>query len=102
MHAGELDLLQRRVGLGAGRRRIDALDQGMGVGRAHEGGEDLAGQGHIIGETACAAQQPEILETRKGPPDPWSAIASGFLSPTHRMFAAHLASPLLHLRLWAV
>ena len=87
---------RENAGHGAGRRRIDALDQGMSVGRAHEGGEDFAGQGHIVGETACAAQQPEILESRQGPPDPRSAIASVFLSPVH------LASPLLHLRLWAV
>ena len=87
---------RENAGHGAGRRSIDALDQGMGVGRAHEGGEDLAGQGHIVGETACATQQPEILETRQGPSDPWSAIASVFVSPVH------LASPLLHLRLWAV
>ena len=87
---------RQHAGHGAGWSRIDALDEGMGVGRAHEGGEDLAGQGHIVGKTACAAQQPEILETRQGPPDPWSASASVFLSPVQ------LASPLLHLRLWAV
>ena len=73
-HAGQL---RRDAG-------VDAVDAGMGVGRAHEGRIGLAGSRGIVGKAPAAGDEPPVLEARHRPADvrlapPAAGIRHAFL-----------------------
>ena len=54
------------AGQGLGRRGIDALDDAMGMGGAHNPGIGLSGEGEIVGVFALAAHQRVVLLAADG------------------------------------